>query len=340
MIDRSINVPLYIQLAEDIRSKITSGKIKPGDKLLSENEMMREYGVARLTVREALSVLVNEGLIEKKHGKGTFCKNKVKGLSIDVLLDMSDYYFIPYYIRSISGVFDKCGADFIVGDTKNSWKEIVKLLNKILQKGSDGVIVQASPEDDFDKNMIESVFRQFEEKHIPLIQIDAEYGIEGQSYVIMDEEKIGVYAGECFLGFGHEKTAILYMPNNRISDKRMKHFKAMFENVIEIEFDSEMKKNIKAAYESGVTGIFCFSDYVAKECVDALTELKLSVPDDVSLISVDDTLISKVYKLTSITHAKEKIGEIAAKSIIERNLPVMKIFSPDISERDSVKRIK
>ena len=113
-----------------------------------------------------------------------------------------------------------------------------------------------------------------------------------------------------------------------------------FENVTEIEFNNEMKNNIKAAYESGVTGIFCFSDYVAKECVDALTELKLSVPDDVSLISVDDTLISKVYKLTSITHAKEKIGEIAAKSIIERNLPVMKIFSPDISERDSVKRIK
>lgn len=340
MIDRSINVPVYIQLADDIRSMITSGKIKPGEKLMSENEMMREYGVARLTVREALSVLVNEGLIEKKHGKGTFCKNTVKGLSIDVLLDMSDYYFIPYYIRSISSVFDKSGADFIVGDTKNSWEEIVKLLNKILQKGSDGVIVQASPEKDFDKNLVESLFRQFEEKQIPLIQIDTDYGIDGQSYVIMDEEKIGIYAGECFLRYGHKKTAILYMPNNRISDMRMKYFKAKFENVTEIEFNNEMKNNIKAAYESGVTGIFCFSDYVAKECVDALTELKLSVPDDVSLISVDDTLISKVYKLTSITHAKEKIGEIAAKSIIERNLPVMKIFSPDISERDSVKRIK
>ena len=94
MIDRSNNVPVYLQLAEEIRGMITNGIIKPGDKLMSESEMTREYNVARLTVREALSVLVNEGLIEKKHGKGTFCKNTQKGLSIDVLLDMTDYYFV------------------------------------------------------------------------------------------------------------------------------------------------------------------------------------------------------------------------------------------------------
>lgn len=340
MIDRSKDVPLYLQLAEEIRGMITNGIIKPGDKLMSESEMTREYNVARLTVREALSVLVNEGLIEKKHGKGTFCKNTQKGLSIDVLLDMTDYYFIPYYIRSISEVFDKNGADFIVGDTKNSWKEIVKLLTKILQKGSDGVIVQASPEKDFDKNQIENIFRQFEEKHIPLIQIDTDYGIAGQSYVIMDEEKIGIFAGEYFLRYGHSKTAIIYMPDNRVSDMRMKYFKTMFENVTEIEFNSELKKNIKAAYESGVTGFFCYSDYVSKECVDALSELNLAIPDDISLISVDDTLISKIYKLTSITHAKEKIGEFAAKAIIERTSPIKKIFAPGISERDSLKRIK
>ena len=133
MLDRQGDKAIYIQLADTIRRQINDGKIKPGDKLPSESEMQKEYNVARLTVREALSVLVNEGLLEKMHGKGTFCKQNAKSASVDVLLNMNDYYFIPYYIQSISGVLDKYNINFVVGDTKNSTKETAKLLEKILK---------------------------------------------------------------------------------------------------------------------------------------------------------------------------------------------------------------
>ena len=114
------NKPVYMQIADMIREQIETGEIKPGDKLMSENEMTKAYGVARLTVREALGVLVNEGFLEKKHGKGTFCKMSRRGLSIDVLLDMNDFYFIPYYVRSISAVLDK---NFVGGDCKAAKKD-------------------------------------------------------------------------------------------------------------------------------------------------------------------------------------------------------------------------
>ena len=70
MIKRNSSIPLYVQLADTLREQIKTGQIKVGDMLPSENEMIKLYGVARLTVREALSVLVNEGLLEKRHGKG------------------------------------------------------------------------------------------------------------------------------------------------------------------------------------------------------------------------------------------------------------------------------
>ena len=50
--------------------------IKPGDKLLSESEMIQQYQLGRLTIREALALLANEGLIEKHHGKGTYYKSR------------------------------------------------------------------------------------------------------------------------------------------------------------------------------------------------------------------------------------------------------------------------
>ena len=74
MLDKTSAVPLYQQLAEALKGKMIAGEIKPGDKLKSESEMVEEFGVGRLTVRSALSQLVESGYLEKAQGKGTFCK--------------------------------------------------------------------------------------------------------------------------------------------------------------------------------------------------------------------------------------------------------------------------
>ena len=76
MINRNSHIPLYIQLSDLIRKQIEQGMIKPGDKLLSESEMIQQYQLGRLTIREALALLANEGLIEKHHGKGTYYKSR------------------------------------------------------------------------------------------------------------------------------------------------------------------------------------------------------------------------------------------------------------------------
>jgi len=59
MLNKHSPIPLYYQLMEDIKAQMQNGTIKAGDKLPSESQMMEQYGVSRLTVREALSNLVN-----------------------------------------------------------------------------------------------------------------------------------------------------------------------------------------------------------------------------------------------------------------------------------------
>ncbi|MEG1891043.1 MAG: GntR family transcriptional regulator [Clostridia bacterium] len=63
---------LYSQLSEYLRHKIQSGVLKPGDKMIAENEVVELLKISRTTVRQAYEQLVDEGLIVRYRGKGTF----------------------------------------------------------------------------------------------------------------------------------------------------------------------------------------------------------------------------------------------------------------------------
>lgn len=64
--------PVYLQIVEDIKNKISSGELKPGDAIASEAALCREYNTSRMTVRKGLAVLASEGYIYSIPGKGNF----------------------------------------------------------------------------------------------------------------------------------------------------------------------------------------------------------------------------------------------------------------------------
>jgi GntR family transcriptional regulator len=65
-------VPLYAQIKDILRSRILDGSYQPHQQMPSESEMIASFNVSRITVRQALNDLQNEGLIFRIHGKGTF----------------------------------------------------------------------------------------------------------------------------------------------------------------------------------------------------------------------------------------------------------------------------
>ncbi|MFZ5649966.1 MAG: GntR family transcriptional regulator [Bacillota bacterium] len=67
-------LPLHIQLKEILKNEILNGQFK--EKIPSERELMDRFSVSRSTVREAISDLVTEGILEKKHGRGTFISHR------------------------------------------------------------------------------------------------------------------------------------------------------------------------------------------------------------------------------------------------------------------------
>lgn len=71
-INRLSGVPLYLQLIDALTRDIENHVYKSGDQLPSERELCELYELSRITVRQALQELEREGVITKKHGKGTF----------------------------------------------------------------------------------------------------------------------------------------------------------------------------------------------------------------------------------------------------------------------------
>ncbi|MFF2789348.1 GntR family transcriptional regulator [Streptomyces sp. NPDC058049] len=72
----SEHTPLYVQIADDLRTKIQQGELRGGDRVPSENEICEQWPVSKITARKALTTLRSEGLIEGVRGKGTFVRRK------------------------------------------------------------------------------------------------------------------------------------------------------------------------------------------------------------------------------------------------------------------------
>ena len=68
----------YYSLMEEMKDDILSGKIRPGEKLPSENQLSVKYGLSRHTVRKALGILTNEGYVESFQGKGRYCADVLR----------------------------------------------------------------------------------------------------------------------------------------------------------------------------------------------------------------------------------------------------------------------
>lgn len=87
-LDRSSPVPLYHQVAEQIEAAVTDGSLAPGDRILNEVELAGRLGLSRPTMRQAIQVLVDRGMLVRKRGVGT----QVVGSKIRRALELTSLY--------------------------------------------------------------------------------------------------------------------------------------------------------------------------------------------------------------------------------------------------------
>ncbi len=353
MIDRMNYEPLYLQIKNDIIQRIESGEIKIGDKLMSENEMLRFYSVGRVTIRAALAELVSEGCVRKEHGLGSFCVAypKQNKINVDVLVD-STALFSPYLLKGISHVLEQNMCNLLLHDTGNSLERIKRLLEGIIKNSSDGVILQPSTTDAFDDEFYH-LMGEIEKVGIPVVIICGQSGNMNCSSLSIDDFYGAYLAVSYLLECGHKKILGLYTNNQFGTRTRYSGFEKALSNVqdsqkyviwTEENYEEDLIRLIR---EENITAIQCCNDYVAADCIRLCSENNISVPDDVSVIGFDDVEISlcTTPQLTTIAHPKDHMGSDAAKTLlmqIRSGAPSTGnvIYRPELVIRQSVRDIR
>ena len=90
------DIPLYVQIKNYIREKIETGELKKGDKIPSEKLLCEKFNVSEITVIRALRDLVNEGIIFRKQGKGSFVKEPDYKEDLNKLANFKNIHTLPH----------------------------------------------------------------------------------------------------------------------------------------------------------------------------------------------------------------------------------------------------
>ncbi|MEM2002767.1 MAG: GntR family transcriptional regulator, partial [Candidatus Methanomethylicaceae archaeon] len=89
-LDRDSPIPIYKQLSTAIIQAIHDGRLSPNQRLPSENEFARQYGIVPMTVRQAMNELVRAGFVYRIQGRGTFVAPRFLEHGLERMLSFSE----------------------------------------------------------------------------------------------------------------------------------------------------------------------------------------------------------------------------------------------------------
>ncbi|HET7559770.1 MAG TPA: GntR family transcriptional regulator, partial [Limnochordia bacterium] len=134
--------PLYQQLEDLIRSRIADGRLGPGDMLPPELDLAERFGVSRTTIRQALGALVQEGMLSRTAGRGTFVeRSRPQGLHAVALVCPFTQWYMGDLIHGLERVLKSAGYELIVRNSQHSAEAEVCELEQLQSLDVAGVVL-------------------------------------------------------------------------------------------------------------------------------------------------------------------------------------------------------
>ncbi len=251
--------------------------------------------------------------------------------NIGILTTYISNYIFPEIIRGIEDTLCDESYSLLLSSTKNNIMLESSNLKNLLAHKIDGFIVEPTKSAYQSPNI--GYFNNLIEQHIPLIMINASYFQVKVPSLCVDDFKGGRIAAKHLITLGHKNIMGIFKVDDLQGVNRMNGFitECQENNILlrqdqiltylSEETNTLLPHKIKNILEKDKhsTGVFCYNDQIAFMVMNIAHDLKLRVPENLSIIGFDDSQIAKIVqpKLTSITHPKQKMGEDAAKLIIK-----------------------
>lgn len=355
----------YERIEQDICEKIISETYAINEKLPTETELMEAYQVSRFTVRHAIGELEKQHYIYRIQGRGMFVndwksktKSKIKNRTIGLITTHIADYIFPNIITGIDNYVSNFGYSILIGNTQNNPEKERKSLTNLLSNELSGLIIE--PTQSALNSVNKNIYDNFKEMGIPMLFINAVYKDIDLPYLIMDDTQVGEMITNYLISRGHRQIVGIFKVDDLQGIHRMNGYIKAYQahpellNLSEIMmYQTEENKihvfkklhDILTQARFVPTAIVCYNDQLAIQVINFVKQIGLKIPEDLSIVGVDDYLFAKYTNpsLTTVRHPQEKMGLDAGRMIIDlinKKTVISKMYQPNIIERDSVKTIK
>jgi DNA-binding LacI/PurR family transcriptional regulator len=330
-IDKKSNLPLYKQVYEALKEDIINETYKSGDLLPSERQLGEMFNVDRITIRKALEILVEDGMVDKIAGLGT----KIKEYTLKNLREETANNIV-----------------FLLPKSRNSVDRITEPFNSTLfysvgtECKSKGYNLQYYTVDDEDKlsellfssnisgvisvsKVNEKFYDEIARINLPIVLVNNSY--ECFPNVMVDNEKGAYDIVNYLIGLGHKRIGTVTGIKEYVtSEERLNGYKHALsdagiswqDQMIEeggwtFETGFAIMKKVLAAKTVLPTAIFAANDTTALGVIEALKEAGLTVPGDVSVVGFDNIDSGKYTSphLTTVGVDIKTIGKVACQTL-------------------------
>lgn len=355
--------PKYLELVKWMKEQIETKKLVPGQKMYSENTLKEMFGVSRQTVRHAVGVLENEGMIRRIQGSGTYINdnrlaNLTKRMRVSVVTTYVDGYIFPRTIRGIENVLLEAGYSVQIAFTNNQHGREKTILEDIISRDEvSGLIVEPTKSGIPNPNL--RLYQEIRKKRIPVIFINSYYPQLKIPYVSINDHMAGWKMTRYLISMGHEKIGGIFKLDDGQGRARFSgYMDAMMDAGLEVEdgqivwVDTEEKQHLEKVSDKVLerfqdcTAVFCYNDEVAFGLLDIFKKHGIRVPRDISVASVDDSELAILgdVPIASTPHPMERLGGKAAENLLhmikDPSFDANYEFEVDVVPRDSVRRLK
>lgn len=340
---KKIEKPLYKQLEEILKQKILKKEYPIDKPIPSENKLCIDYKISRPTVRNAISELIRQKYLCSRPGIGTFVllsNLKVKSdkyiiskptYNIALIYENEVFLECPSALELLKGIREGLKYtkyNLIMPFSKNDLSySVFSLCKKLVSESkADGyILLSVSPD----------IQRWFEKQNVPVVICgDVVPGLN-LPYYSTEQFKINYEATKYLIKLGHRRIALVSIKNKAVGTIRREsaYYAVLKKENIKVNRDivfkvkenqSEIKKVIRKLLKvkPRPTAIIFHNDYMANFGLMELREQSIRVPEDISIVAGDGSIISEqTYpKLTSFECAYEHEG----RSVMEMMLDILK----------------
>ena len=333
--------PKYQIVADMLRTDILDGAYQKRMMLPTEQVLCQRFQVSRQTVRQALSLLASEGLIERRQGSGSHIVGTSPAASAPrrsiaiVTTYISDYIF-PSILREAENVLSENNSAPLLFVTQNQVANERRVLDTLLHLPAlDGVLVEGTKTVLPNPNL--DLYRELIDRGIPLVFMNGNYTELHGSLSVLDDN----YGGSQMLvhylhGRGHSRIAGVFKNDDIQGHQRyagyadtLRAVGLPFEDRQVYWYNTEEKETLFADGASArfldqtlkdYSAVVCYNDEIAMRLVGWAVKRGIEIPEELAVVSFDNSKFSEmtVPRITSLSHGANNVGRLAAELLIKK----------------------